>query len=121
MCAGLVCVDLIGVSHHAGRLLITLTGHEGAVNSVAYSSDGSLIVSGSADGTVRIWDMRTGDEMMTPLRSGHGAVLSISIAPDSKSVVSGTERGVVCIWRIANAHNAARRLSGHSSAVSAVI
>jgi len=121
LCTGLISVDLIGVSHHAGRLVMTLTGHEDAVNSVAYSSDGRLLSSGSADGTVRIWDMRTGEEVMTPLRSGDGTVCSVAMSPDCKNVVSGTEGGVVCIWSLANVHNAARRLSSHAGAVSTVL
>lgn len=35
----------------------TLRGHKDKVNSVAFSPDGSLLVSGSADGTIKIWDV----------------------------------------------------------------
>jgi len=38
----------------------TLTGHLGEVNSVAWSSDGKWIVSGSDDNLVKIWDAETG-------------------------------------------------------------
>ena len=37
-----------------------LTGHTGAVNSVAFSPDGQRIVSGSADNTLRLWNADTG-------------------------------------------------------------
>ena len=40
------------------RLVFTLTGHNGPVNSVAWSSDGRL-ASGSSDDTVRIWSFRS--------------------------------------------------------------
>ena len=36
-------------------------GHTGAVNSVAYSSDGTQLASGSDDNTVRIWDVASGE------------------------------------------------------------
>jgi WD40 repeat protein len=41
----------------------TLRGHSDWVRSVAYSQDGKLIVSGSHDRTVRIWDAATGEEV----------------------------------------------------------
>jgi len=37
-----------------------LTGHTGAVNSVAFSPDAALIATVSADLTPRLWDARTG-------------------------------------------------------------
>jgi WD40 repeat protein len=41
----------------------TLTGHSQEVSSVAYSSDGKKIVSGSRDCLVKIWDAATGAEV----------------------------------------------------------
>ena len=43
--------------------LCTLTGHSEPVLSVAYSPDGKHIVSGSCDGTVKVWDSQTGKEV----------------------------------------------------------
>src|SRR5262245_50008816 len=45
----------------AGQELLTLEGHTGEVTTVAYSRDGLRIVSGSQDGTVKVWDAKTGD------------------------------------------------------------
>ena len=41
-------------------LLMTLKGHNAWVESVAFSSDGTRIVSGSWDKSVRVWDASTG-------------------------------------------------------------
>ena len=47
-----------------------LRGHEGSVASVAISPDGRTLASGSADGTVRLWDVRTRKQLGAPL-AGH--------------------------------------------------
>jgi hypothetical protein len=63
---------LAGATEHAGiviwhvdsgKTLAVLTGHSGRVTGVAFSADGKTIISGGADGTVRIW---TTPESSTP-------------------------------------------------------
>ena len=121
ICNGLISVDTHGIDRHGGRLAMTLSGHEAAVTSAEYSPDGHLICSSSLDGTVRVWDPRTGDESMSPLRSGDGEVHSVAFAPDSCRIASGTESGVVCVWNICENQTNPRRLVGHSGPVSAVV
>jgi len=99
---------------------MSLTDHEDSVHTVAYSSDGRLLASGSRDGTVRIWDTRTSEEYMPPLRSGDGSVWSVAIAPNGVTVASGTEAGVVCVWQLLGGPSSPLRLSGHSGAVPSV-
>ena len=118
-CTGLIAVSISGIAHHGGNAVMTLTGHSGAVHSVSYSSDGRLLSSGSADGTVRIWDTQTGEESLPPIRSGDGPVLSVAFAQNSKQVVFGTEAGIVCVWNLAQGQTH-RRLSGHSGPVYSV-
>ena len=97
---------------------MTLKGHEDSVNSVAYSADGLFIASGSKDGTLRIWDIRSGEEKMAPLRSG--GVTSVAFVPDGTSVVSGTETGIVYIWNLFSGRKPMRQLIGHTAAVVSV-
>jgi WD40 repeat protein len=42
-----------------------LAGHSGEVSSVAFSSDGTKVVSGSWDKTVRVWDVASGEVLHT--------------------------------------------------------
>ena len=61
----------------SARLRLTLTGHTGAVNAVAVgrAGDRDVIVSGSEDGTVRVWDAATGQPVGPPLTGHTGPVL----------------------------------------------
>ncbi len=70
--------------------------HDAWVNSVSFSPDGSKIVSGSEDGTLRLWDAETGQELK---RMKHdGSVYSVSFSPDGKKIVSGSYDDTLRIW-----------------------
>ena len=47
----------------SGGELLTLTGHSGAVVSVAFSPDGTRIATGSVDQTARVWEAGNGREL----------------------------------------------------------
>jgi len=120
LCVGLLVVDVHGVEQHGGQLVMTLTGHEGTVTSVVYSPDGLFLASGSTDGTMRIWDTRTGEQTMPPLLSDCGYVLCVAFAPDGTTVASGTQSGAVCMWRLLDSPASLQRLRGHSEWVHSI-
>ena len=65
----------------SGQELQQLSGHTDWVRSVAYNPDGSRIVSGGQDRTVRVWDAESGQELQQ--LSGHsGIVWSVAYSPD---------------------------------------
>ena len=77
--------------------LRTFTGHSGYVLSCAFSKDGRLFVSASADKTLKIWDVQTGQCKCT--LSGHSReVMACSFSPDGGSVVSGSKDETLKIW-----------------------
>src|SRR5262249_51021586 len=65
-----------------GREVGTLEGHTGTVSNVAFSSNGSLLVScGNNDQTVRVWEVSTGKQVQC--LQGHTAkVLAVAFLPD---------------------------------------
>lgn len=74
-------------------------GHQGHVNCVAFSSDGSLLASGGADGTVRIWLVDEGTELAR--LEGHiKAVRAVAFGPDGGVLFSGGEDGVIRRWPV---------------------
>ncbi|MCI0456652.1 MAG: protein kinase [Gemmataceae bacterium] len=77
----------------------TLRGHIKTIWSVVYSPDGRQLASASDDGTVRIWDATTGQEIRT--LSGHtGGVFTVAYRPpDGRHLVStGIRDGTVRVW-----------------------
>ena len=52
--------DIMIWDAHTGKLLNTLVGHTGGINSLVMTHDGSTIISGSRYKTIKIWDAETG-------------------------------------------------------------
>ena len=83
-----------------------LLGHTGQVTSVAISPDAKRIVSGSADKTVKVWDVATGRELLS-LKGHTDAVRSVAFSPDGKRIVSGSGDKTVKVWDAGNGQGAA--------------
>ena len=109
-------------SGHAHR---TLPGHEGPVLTVAIgrAGDRDVIVSGSVDGTVQVWDAITGDLVFHPLRGHNGSVSTVAVgrAGDRDVIVSGSKDGTVRVWDAVTGTAVVPPLPGHEGPVSAVM
>jgi WD40 repeat protein len=67
---------------------------------LAFSPDGETLASGSLNGTVRLWDWRTGDLLQT--LPGHtDATAALAFTPDGQTLASGSLDGTVRFWNIA--------------------
>ncbi len=66
------------------------TGHTRPVLSVGFSPDGHHIVSGSSDGTIRVWNATTGETVAGPFTGHTDSVLSVGFSPDGHHIVSGS-------------------------------
>lgn len=78
---------------------MTLKGHTGAVTSVAVSPDGTRIVSGSFDKTLRIWSANAGD--IIAILEGHtDLVKSVAFSPDGGRIVSCSEDETIRLWDV---------------------
>lgn len=100
--------------------LAVLAGHTGAVRSVAFAPSGILLLSGSHDNSLRLWDLEQATEAKA-LR-GHGSrVEAVAISPTGKLAVSGSQDGSVRVWDVAGYAESrtigSRTLAGHADAV----
>lgn len=71
--------------------------HTARIQSLAWSPDGAYLVSGSEDGTARVWQRETGATVVT-FRGHTGSVNLVSWSPQDSRIVSGGSDGVVCLW-----------------------
>jgi eukaryotic-like serine/threonine-protein kinase len=77
-------------------------GHTAPIRALSLSADGTLLASGSADNTVKIWDVSSGKLLQT--LKGHTApVNSVALSQDGKTVISGSDDNTIKIWDVATA------------------
>ena len=84
-------------------LVATLEGHYSKVFAVDFSPDGTLLVSGSNDGTIRLWDVATGDSLASSDWHTFGlfAVWDLQFSPDGTRIAAvGSDQ--IKVWDAAN-------------------
>jgi WD40 repeat protein len=101
-----------------GRMLHRFKGHTLTVWSVAFTPDGKRLLSGGADGTIRLWDVAGKKEHKQLRRAGESlvGVSSLAVTADGRHVVSADSEGAVCIHEIESGRQV-HRLEGDFSAV----
>jgi WD40 repeat protein len=67
------------------------------VDSASFSPDGSRVVTGSLDQTARVWDAKSGAEVVT-LKGHTGVVNSASFSPDGSRIVTGSSDSTAKVW-----------------------
>jgi WD40 repeat protein len=85
---------------------------------VAFSPDGSLIVSASWDYTFKLWGVQSGQELQT--FKGHlNAVIAVAFSPDRTMIVSASADKTIKLWDV-QLGKELRTLEGHTDSVRAV-
>lgn len=97
--------------------------HEGSVLSVAFDHEGTRLVTGTTDGSVRIWEVETG-RLARPAIRELSVANAVAFSPDGRTVAaagspkSSTRSGEARVWDVATGDLLAKfSLSGRADAV----
>ncbi len=100
-----------------GRARLELPGHTSTVSCVAYTPDGQILVTGSLDNTVRIWQA---DGLLLHTLTDHtDRVRALAITPDGQTLATTGSDRTVRIWDLPSGH-LRNVLKGHTNTVHAL-
>jgi COMPASS component SWD3 len=98
--------------------IYTFSEHAEAIATLATYRHGKMLVSGSKDNTIKLWNLQTGKLFCTLL--GHSApVLAVAISSDGQLLASGSADQTIKIWHI-NTASLIRTIKGHEGEVRSI-
>jgi eukaryotic-like serine/threonine-protein kinase len=89
--------DILLLDAATGQEVSRLTGHRSWVTSLVFWPDGKKLASGSADQTIRLWDIPD-RKCVETLRGHRQQVWKLALMPDHQTLVSGCRDGTVSLW-----------------------
>lgn len=99
---------------------VELKGHTGAVQDLAFSKDGHLIVSGGRDNAVTVWSVDSARAIKT-FRGHYAGVRSVTISSDGREIVSGSQDQRAIVWHLDEYEEIrtleGRTIAGHEDAI----
>jgi WD40 repeat protein len=90
--------SLLAALERNPRVTAFLNGHTSFVAAVAADPDGRMLATGSADNTVRRWDLRNGTPIEPPLTGPTQPVGTVAFSPDGGTIAAGGVDGLVWRW-----------------------
>jgi len=101
-----------------GKAILTVS-HPRFVWSAAFSPDGKRILTGTSDGIARLWDARTGEELIV-LKGHSGIVHAVAFSPSGKFIATGSGDSSAKLWDAATGKEL-RTLKGHTARIESIV
>ena len=96
---GLPRRDRPALGYRTGKPIGEPLAHRARVDCLAFNHDGSIVATGSRDGSVRLWDAGTGLPIGPPLEH-RGAVHALAFSPDGRRLATACSDGMARCWRV---------------------
>ncbi|KAK6360393.1 hypothetical protein TWF730_006535 [Orbilia blumenaviensis] len=81
-----------------GPVLQTIEGHKRSVDCVVFSPNAKQLASASQDGTVRLWDVATGQQLKIFVGHGDYRIKRIAFIPEDNQLMSCSSGGTIIGW-----------------------
>ena len=95
-------------------------GHDDFILGLHYIPGGNMLVSGSADGSIKFWNARTLKQLGSAVNIGV-RMTCINLSPDRKTLAAGYEDADIVLWDVASRKPKDDSLKGHRRSVSNII
>ncbi len=101
----------------APTLVSRMNDHRGAVVSVAFGPDGQRFVSGSANGTVLLWDAANAKPIGDSLNARGSGIESVAYSPDGRLVAFAGQDQKIYLWNVATGTLEGNPFTGHETLI----
>jgi serine/threonine protein kinase len=83
------------------KCINTLTGHLNSIHTLTFNEDGKILVSGGADQTIKLWDLKT-NQLLHTLKGHQSIIETVIFTPDHQFLISGSWDYTIRIWDYKN-------------------
>lgn len=106
-----------------GKLLKILKGHKASINSISFSHNGRLLLSGSGgvrnDNSIRLWEIKSG-KLLKILNAHRAKVVSVSFSANDKLLASGSYDKTIKLWEV-DSGKLLNTLKGHKGWITSIV